>query len=306
MSSSANAMAKSMSKIEPVPAIVNKWGAGAFVFLRTSKSVPQTPEAIKQLVLAHGLPEALVPDYVGDRATASRAVAGCNQLLSKKGWLVRSIRSSREHVVWGITREEKDKEHTRLEYDFEATVEWTKEVKPDGTLGPDRLHGTHPVADILNNEYQKLRGKIIPRDWSNNVCKYLTDHCAAAPLRDDGRIYWVAPQYLETVKQAKLFLSQYVGIELVLCQIEQDAVPAVREAAQDLLEAEVTRLQEEAEAFDGTQRKSFYNRRLKEYDGLRERAENYHKALNVNIERTKQILDQLDNYIEDYLCKFEL
>jgi hypothetical protein len=67
--------------------------------------------------------------------------------------------------------------------------------------------------------------------------------------------------------------------------------------AQDSLAEQIAALEAEAAAFDGTQKPSTYERRLGEYQRLRERALLYRDALGLGVERAEEVLEQLEQKV---------
>lgn len=271
----------------------NKFMNGAFVFTRTKGLEPRNPEKLQPIAVQQGIDPKVIPEYVGDRTTLSRAIMATSKGLAKEGFLLRPIKRTSSEVVYGIVKEEKDEETRRVDHEFEATVSWT--VEPD----PSTIVGDHVVAQRVNSAFQQLRGKIVADDWSSSITTYLEGHDAAR-VRGDGRVYWVPPQRLKEIKQLGMFL-QDVGIDLLLCEIEPEVKTVVQDVAQVSIEEELDRLQAEAEGFDGKQKPSTYARRLEEYQRLRQRAVLYRDALGVGSDRAQKVLDGLEQRVSSML-----
>lgn len=283
-------MAKGNGKIN----VEKKWSNGAFVFVRAVGLKPYDPQDVRDMATAMGVDENVVPEYAGDRATVARAINACNSGLSRSGWLVRSIKRSHTHVLYGIVREDKNAADETLDHEFESTLEWKKE--PTG----DSIEGDHHVAQKINAEYQRLRGNIIPADWTKTLTSYLTSDCSATGMRDDGRVYWVPPQTLDKVRTLRDFLKS-IGIHVVLAEIESEVREVVKEAARESLTEKLTALQAEVEAFDGKQKPSTYAKRIEEAQSLRKQAVLYKEALGVAVDKTVSILDTLELHTERLL-----
>jgi hypothetical protein len=286
-------MAKAKSKGNGIN-VQTKWSNGAFVFVRAQGIKPYDPQDVRDMATALDIDEAIVPDYAGDRATVARAINGCNSGLSRSGWLVRSIKRSHTHVLYGIVREDKNQAEETLAHNFESTLEWKKE--PTG----DSIEGEHFVAKKIDAEYQRLRGKIIPADWTKSLTEYLTNDCSATAMRDDGRVYWVPPQTLDKVRALGEFLKG-IGIYVVCCEIESESVEVVKEAAQESLTDKLESLQAEVDAFDGKQKPSTYSKRIEEAQRLKKQAVLYNAALGVAVDKTVGILDALEQHTEKLL-----
>jgi hypothetical protein len=271
----------------------NKFMNGAFVFVRASGLEPRSPDELLPIACAHGIDARVIPEYVGDRATFSRAITNTSKGLTREGFLLRPIRRTSSEVVYGIVKEEKNEAIRRVDHEFEATVSWNAE--PD----PSLVVGEHVVAQRVNSAFQQLRGKIIADDWSGSITTYLERHDAAR-VRGDGRVYWVPPQRLNDIKRIGAFL-QDIGIDLVLCEIEPEIQTVVQDVAKVSIEEELDRLQEEADGFDGRQKPSTYTRRLEEYQRLRQRAVLYRDALGVGSERAQKVLDELEQRVSSML-----
>jgi hypothetical protein len=275
---------------------MNKFKDGAFCFYRVSSScTPMLPSAIEQLAAQHGMPEKIVPQYAGDRNQVARAISQVSSHLSRQGWLLRPIKQARHEVVYGIVKEQKDQHRERLEHDFEDTLRWSDEGG-NGTY----VEGTHALAIEVDTAYQALRDRVCPGDWTETLCTYLTQDCNATPMRQDGRIFYLPPQALDQVRQLTAFLAA-VGISLVCCEIEAEAVPVVQQAASESLAEQLERLQEEVAGFNGEQKPNTYRLRLDEYARLRERATMYRESLGIGVTQAQTILDELEEKVRDML-----
>jgi hypothetical protein len=270
-----------------------KFASGAFVFTRARGLQPRDPDDIPPLATQHGIAPAVIPTYAGDRIAISRAISQASAGLHREGFLLRPITRTATQVVYGIVKEDRDEAEQKLDHDFEGLVSWSAE--PD----PAVVHGEHPIARRVAEAYQDLRGKIVADDWSGVITAYLEKHDAAR-IRGDGRVYWVPPQRVPDVRKLGAFLAE-VGIDLVLCEIEAESRTVVEQVAQDSLEDQLDRLQQEADAFDGTQKPSTYARRLEEFQRLRERAILYREALGVGVERAEQVLAGLESKVQTML-----
>ena len=266
---------------------------GAFVFTRARGLQPRAPEDILPLAAHHQIDQACIPTYPGDRTAFGRAITATSSGLSREGFLLRPIKRMSTEVVYGIVREQKDEQAVRLEHDFEATVAWRAE--PD----PSVIVGDHPIARRVAEAYRELRGKVVSDDWSGAITAFLESHDAAR-VRDDGRVFWVPPQRLSEVRQFGSLLAE-IGIDLVLAEIEAESRVVVEAVAQESLDEQITALESEAQAFDGTQKPSTYARRLDEYQRLRGRAVLYRDALGVGVERAEQVLSELERKVTTLL-----
>jgi len=268
-----------------------KFGAGAFCFTRTRGLQPRDPSDLQALATQHGF-EDLVPSYAGDRAAVGRAIQITSSGLWREQFLLRPLRRTSSEVTYAIVKERHfDKE--RLDHFQEALVRWTAE--PD----PSVIHGDHAIAHRVNDNYQNLRGKIVSEDWSAAIAAHL-DKLDAAPVRSDGRVYWVPPQRVDEVRRLGDFL-QAVGIDLILAEMEPETRTVVQEVVKDSLVDQIERLEAEVAGFDGRQKPSVYERRLKEYSRLRARAILYRDALGVGVDRTETVLDELEAKVTEML-----
>jgi len=269
-----------------------KWSNGAFVFFRASGLKPQDPEQAKQLALEYNVGEDVVPEYAGDRATVARAINSCTSGLSRKGWLVRPITKKNHSLVrYGIVREEKKEE--RLDHDFEALLEWSEEEQPE------HVRGNHQVASLIDSQYQQLRGKIVPADWTATITNYLLNKCYCSAVRDDGRVYWCPPQHLSELKSLRDYLDK-VGISLVLCEIEAEAREVVKEAASESLHDAVQDLVDEVDTFDGSQKPSTYAKRMDAAVELEHRATLYKEALGIAVDQLTDVIERSRRLCQDH------
>lgn len=267
----------------------NRFATGAFVFARPRGLQPRDPEELHPLARQHGIDPQFVPEYAGDRVAIGRALTQASSGLGREGFLLRPIKRTAAEVVYGIVREQRDEADERLEHEFEATVAWAAEPNPE------TVKGDHQIAQRVRDAYRDLRCKVVADDWSASITAYLESH-DAAPVRGDGRVYWIPPQRLAEVRTFGAFLAD-VGIDLVLCEIEAESHTVVQAVAQESLADQLQTLQAEAAAFDGTQKPSTYTRRLEEYQRLRERAVLYRDALGVGFEQAQSVLVDLEKKV---------
>jgi len=272
----------------------NRFTTGAFVFTRARGLAPRDPETLHPLAAQHKLPESIIPTYAGDRAAIGRAIAQTSSGLHREGFLLRPIRRTSSEVIYGIVREQKDESGRTLDHQQEGTVSWAAE--PDASL----VQATYPIARRVADAYQDLRGKVVAEDWSSTITSFLEQHDSAR-IRGDGRVYWVPPQHVDAIKQLGAFLAE-VGIDLILCELEPEVRNMVEQVASESIEDQLEHLQAEVTAFDGTQKPSTYQRRLDEYQRLRQRATLYKDALGVGVERAAMVLDELEVKVQSLLA----
>ena len=270
----------------------SKFTTGAFVFTRARGLQPRDPTELRPLAAQHNLPEDLVPCYAGDRAAMGRAIAQTSSGLHRENYLLRPIKRASSEVVFGIVREQKDESGRTLDHQQEGTVSWAAE--PDASV-----QGDHPIAHRVADNYANLRGKITSEDWAGSITSFLEQHDAAR-IRGDGRIYWVPPQRVDAVKQLGAFLAE-VGIDLILCELEPETKTIVQDVASESIDDQLDKLQAEVVNFDGTQKPSTYQRRLDEYQRLRQRATLYRDALGVGVDRARLVLDELEQKVQTML-----
>ena len=270
-----------------------KFSTGAFAFTHTAGLEPRDPAEVIALAQARGIPENVVPQYAGDRASVMRAIQRTAVSVARDGVLLRPIKRTADEVVYGIVNEHRDEAEERLDHSFASTVRWSAEPDPALVLGD------HAVARRVCDAYAGLRGKIVADDWSASIVARLLA-LGVAPMRADGRVYWVPPQRLDDVRQLGAFLHE-VGIDLVLCEIEPETRTVVESVASASLDEELERLEVEAREFDGKQKPSTYERRLEEYQQLRQRAGLYRDALGIGVERAEQVLTALAHKVEAML-----
>ena len=274
----------------------DKFSNGAFTFFRTTPlCTPMLPSEIARLAQAHNLPPTCIPVYAGDRAVVSRAIQATSTKVSKQGWLLRPLKQSKHAVSYGIVKEDKDRDATSLDYHHEAGLFWCDENGNGHTI-----EGQHWIAQEADQAYQSLRERIDRPDWTQTISTYLVDTCQAQPLREDGRIWWLAPSYLPRARQLQAFL-QDVGIQLVLAEVESEAVTVVRDAAQETLAEQLDALQAQVAQFDGKQKPSNYRERITEIVALKAKANAYKAALGIGVEQAQAMLDQLETQVRGML-----
>lgn len=266
-----------------------KYKDGAFAFFRNSSAATTTPERAKELAAKHGVADSVVPEYQGDRTAATRALARAAQQLARSSRLLRPVIKSSSTLVYRVVEESCDRDTEELYHINADTVRWGAE-SPSSITGPE----------FINTLYQEYKDCITATDWTATITRYLLDEVSAVPFREDGRVYWLPPQAVARASQLRDYLRE-VGITLVLCEIEGEAIPAVREAAQESLADKLATLRVEAQNFDGGEKPSTYTRRLEEYRDLKARAAMYRAALGVGVETVNEVLTTLEQKVQSLL-----
>src|SRR6185503_10701659 len=229
-----------------------RFADGAITFWRARGIETRTPEELESISARHGIKQELLPQYTGDRVSITRAIDGTRAGLAREGLLLRPIRRTATEVLFGIVRERTSEAIERVDHDLEGVVGWS--LEPD----PAFVRGDHPVAHRVAEAYRELRGKVAAEDWSRSITTHL-ESLAATRLR--AGLHWVPPTQVETLTQLGSLLGE-VGIDLVVCEVDAEARVVVQRAAQDSLDEQLRRLEEEVAAFDATQRPTTYARRL--------------------------------------------
>jgi hypothetical protein len=257
-----------------------KFKNGIFCFYRARSVTPITPEAARQLAEQHQIPPEVVPAYAGDRAIVPRARGAVMSALSRQGWLVHPITQTRTYVCYGIVQESKDQAQERLDHTFDDVARWSAEPGPDTPDGPQRIHGTHEIAQRIDQEYQRLRGTLAPADWTAKIAEFLTGPCQAAAMREDGRIYWCPPPHMDVLRRFAGLL-EHVGISLLLCEVEAEAKDTVKEAAHESLYTRLEQIEQKVIELANPEiwhRPETYKRRLAELSEVRATCIAYHEA----------------------------
>ena len=276
-----------------------QYKSGAFIFLRKDGVPPMDPAVITAKALAEGIDEVVIPKYAGDRMTVFRTLRSQTLKQARLGWLLRPIKREKRVVVYGVTRETKDVEAETLEHDHETNFYWKAEV-PEVI----RSTGGHPVVDDVNTEYQSLRGKIVGDDWTSTITSWFVNQCHAISMREEGIIYWCPPQSLPEVKKLKKFLFSNVGIYIGIAEIkasEREDQQVVREAVDTSLASQLSEFEAEVEKFNGKERTTVYTLRMERYVELKKRANLYHAALSIGVERIEGALSKLEQQVSAML-----
>lgn len=278
---------------------MSKLKNGAFCFFRNSNVLPMSPELVKELAKKYQVDEAIVPEYAGDRMAFSRAIQASSMALGKRGVLLRPInKNSSSKAVYGIVLEERNAEAEELKHIFNSSndkITWLED-QPNDVIS----NGHNPVAEEVNNQYQRLKSKVTSADWTSAITNYLLYHCAATSYRDDGRVYWIPPQEIEKVSKLRTFLA-VIGVSMALCEVEPEVRESVKEAAQESLADKLASLKVEADSFCGVEKPSTYTKRIEEYRALKQRATMYKEALGVGVGTVTEVLNKLEEKVSKLL-----
>lgn len=267
---------------------------GAIVFYRSSSRVnPVEVDYAAHIAIDLGLDPDLVPEYAGDRTTFSRALTAMNQDLQKAGYWLKPIERGKEKCVYALIKETKDIANQQLTHTQEARIFWNADNPGYIPTDAPSYSDAYAMAGHIETEYRIRRGKIMPADWTGNICQYLVQVCHGAPMKEDGRVYWIPPSAFSALERLELLVSRF-GIKIIKLEIGSEENEAeVRDAASDSLGIELDELMAEASAFDGTQNPSTYASRLEQYENLRRRAEAYKSALGISIDECNRMLNDL-------------
>jgi hypothetical protein len=83
----------------------SKFATGAFVFARARGIDPRLPADLPPLADRHGVDQQFLPSYAGDRVAVGRAITQATSGLAKNGILLRPIKRTASHIVYGVVRE---------------------------------------------------------------------------------------------------------------------------------------------------------------------------------------------------------
>ena len=148
-----------MARTNPKPR--HKFSNGAFVFFRKKGVIPMEPEDVRNMAIAAGIDEAIVPEYAGDRMCMFRVLRTQVPRFVKLGWRLVPIVRTKQEYTYGISKEDKDEIKKRVKHEFESTFTW--QAEPD----PSFVAGDHPVAKEIDAEYKKGKGRWRRLDSSN-------------------------------------------------------------------------------------------------------------------------------------------
>lgn len=273
------------------------YSTGAIVFYSASRVVQADPLDVRILASSLGIPEKYVPDYAGDRETITRAKTACAAQLRSQGWMIDPIIQRKSEVAYGLVRATKNEDTLNLNYEHEATLAWKADAPDNFTCMSRAYSDAEAVGMSVIQEWRNRRGKIVAADWTQSICNFLTEECAAANVRDDGRVYWVPPMCLPFARAYSQVLDS-VSIRLFVCEIEPERTKDMADIAEENIMQEVQRLSDEVSTFDGTQNAATYAARIDLIDSIERRAIAYRSALNVNTETCDRILDTLRTQLE--------
>jgi len=196
--------------------------------------------------------------------------------------------------IWGIIKEDRDEEGKLISHSQEGTIEWHEGMPISYEYSSFEALG---ICRRVVDAFSKFQGKVITDDWGEAIRNWLLDN-DSTPLRPDGRIFWIPPQRkAEMLAFEKLLLEG--GVSLVVLEVATpQAIEVVKESASESLDSSLESLIQEVGSFDGTQRPSTYEKRLQEYQKLKERAILYRDALGIGVEKAIQALESLESKVE--------
>jgi len=273
-----------------------KFNNGAIITFRKEGVVPMDPADVRDMALAHGVDEKVVPEYAGDRMVIFRVLRSQTLKQAREGWLLRPITRSKQTVVYGITKERTNEADETIKHDYESKMSWRAE--PD----PSHIKGEHAVAKDADAEYQQVRGKIVGDDWTAAVSSYFVGHCKAVSLRgNEGVVYWCPPQSIADLRKLKTFLAETVGISIIIAEIEAEDCKIAKDVATESLYDELEKMENEVKAFDGKERTTVFTLRLERYVELKKRANLYKAALGIGVDKVEKTLAELEQKVSTML-----
>jgi phosphoglycolate phosphatase-like HAD superfamily hydrolase len=279
---------------------VDRFTDGGFVVWNSRLHSPaMDPQDARDMALAAGLPEEIVPDYAGDRAILSRVIDGNASKLKRKGWVLTSLKRKSTQLLMTIHEANKDVEAKATKLPQVGTLEWSAEPK-DASQAASHYNGIisgHEVGTYLDEAYQNLKGKITGSDWTSTLVNYLTSECYAQSWREDGRVYWVPSIGLPKVKELQGWLKS-VGVSLAIAEIDSEVRDSVQEVVEANLVDQLDDLASEVDNFNGKQKPSTYADRLERYHTLRKRCIVHTETLGIAKETAEEILSKLDSMEE--------
>jgi hypothetical protein len=264
---------------------------GAFCFYRIPKDyVPMLPsDFMSHRYVGGGY---VLPEYSGHRAIAGRAVSSIQTKVRKMGFLLESIKSSKEEMVYGIVSVEKDQYREKLDLQHEDSFRWTEASRC--------VSGSHLIAQMVQLKYQELENKILASDWAESITANIENACRGTAMREDGRVYWVPTSGIKECEKLQEFLAS-VRIQLIICQVESTQVPVVQQAVKETLADQLQKLTEESAAFDGKQKPSTYVNVIAEYRAIKGKILSYQASFDVAGETLNEALTKLEEKAQVFL-----
>ena len=256
---------------------------------------PKTPTQLQAIARQHGVPEAICPDYAGDRAMVGRAMGGSLAKAKAAGWLVQPLAATSTSLTYTIARIDKDIERERTDYTHDDVVKWTSEGGHGG-----QVEGSHAVARHIDAAYQALRGLVLAGDWTKNLIDYIVGECQGTSLKDNGHVWWVPPPGVAKLTALRAMLAE-VGLALFVSEIAAENVGDVRQVAQRGLSEQIEELRADVAGFDGSQAPSVYKHRLGQLSALRQKALAYQAAVGGVYDEVVGLLGAVEQRVREQL-----
>ncbi len=242
-----------------------------------------------------GLPITLLPEPPTLEKAFKLAVRETHAGLTER--LIRPLIDDEAHVVFAVVHEARHNEV--LVYTQEARIEL------------NLLHGdivsdvpAHDLVVAVKARFAALRDAHAPDDIRRTITRTL-QRLSAVLLRDSGAIWYVPAPHAAALRQLQGCIEGIGHSKLYLLPVHDtaDGSRTLGDAATKSLEAELTDLKSEVEAFvaQPPERTSTLVRRFDAFDDLRARAELYRSVLSVQVKDLDTTLDQLESSIETLL-----
>lgn len=249
--------------------------------------------------------------YLPETPTPGRALrdAGTAAMRGQEHHLFRFAADTGAHLIYAIVREEADGKG-------DVTYVQEAQIAVDGAGQITSDHPEHPLVAAVKSGFDVIWGCYQHRDVVASILRVLKD-CAAVTLRDSGGIYYVPAPFAATVSSLETAIRGVGRSEVTALPITADpeakAAAALGAAAKGGIERDLAALREEMDAFSDAvlagekgPRASTVERRLEEFQALRERALLYRDVLAVEVGDLDTQIKALEEQAETVLTVLDM
>lgn len=284
--------------------IVSKRGGeriGSYLWW-TLREVEINRDRLKRLFDEHGLQHKYLPPPIVGHAAFRKAVAACKH--GDRALMLRQITETPQEIIYGVVREDVDKEAEDLAYQLRCKIVYRK--RTESVVIRD---GNAAVAREVKNLFDDYKDTYIHTDIRRWVVRLVNEWMEAVTLKLNGGVYFIPHQHSGMLAQVNAIVTDLPGrSEFIVTPIfdSEETRTGVGKATRNALEQELATIHAEiAEFKEKPPRRDTLRRRLDDFGKLKGRAQMYANMLRFTAEDLIEGIGDLDKVVEGLIGTVE-
>lgn len=269
----------------------------------TLSDVRIAPGMFKELLIKNGFDEKLCPDYNSDTAF-NRICRLRQQRFDDHILRLISHENTIKQVVWGIIREVKDQKSKKLQHYHVASLtldEVKNQLSVDVSTDPyivsqeGWIEQGIRIAEEIKKVYYEWDGLLSDQEVRPILMKLLKES-SSLTVREAGGVYFI-PGNFAKISRGMYDIIQRIGSSsafLFAIYDDENSRKNLTGITKMSIEEELQKLFEEIEKFDLKTRASTVNKRLEEFQNIRNKANLYKSMLKITDAEIENKINELE------------